>query len=71
MSRDICKRFGERIRQLRREKEVTQMELCGRIDMEQSYLSSIENGKMEPCLRNIELLAIGLKVPLGKIFKDL
>ena len=71
MSRDICKRFGERIRQLRKEKGVTQNELCGRIDMEQSYLSSIENGKMEPCLRNIELLAIGLKVPLGKVFKDL
>ncbi|HWZ42543.1 MAG TPA: helix-turn-helix transcriptional regulator [Candidatus Saccharimonadales bacterium] len=71
MSRDICKRFGERIRQLRREKEITQTELCGRIDMEQSYLSSIENGKMEPCLRNIELLAIGLKVTLGKVFKDL
>jgi transcriptional regulator with XRE-family HTH domain len=59
------------IRQLRKEKAITQNELCGRIDMEQSYLSSIENGKMEPCLRNIELLAIGLKVPLGKIFRDL
>jgi transcriptional regulator with XRE-family HTH domain len=39
--------------------------------MEQKTLSSIENGRMEPCLRNIELLAIGLGISLGKLFKDL
>jgi transcriptional regulator with XRE-family HTH domain len=50
---------------------VVRVELCHKIDIEQKTLSSIENGKMEPCLRNIELLAIGLGVSLGKLFKDL
>jgi transcriptional regulator with XRE-family HTH domain len=71
MSKDICERFGERVRQIRHEKKVTQMELCHKIDIEQKTLSAIENGRMEPCLRNIELLAIGLGTPLGKLFKDL
>lgn len=71
MSKDIRNRFGERIRQLRDELKITQMDLCHRIDMEQKTLSAIENGHMEPCLRNIELLATGLGVSLRKIFWDL
>ena len=71
MSNDICKRFGNRIRQVRTQKKVTQMELCHKIDIEQKTLSAIENGRMEPCLRNIELLALGLGVPLVRLFKDL
>ena len=71
MSKDICKRFGERVKQVRTQAKITQVVLCHKIDMEQKTLSSIENGRMEPCLRNIELLAIGLGVSLGKLFKDL
>ena len=29
------------------------------------------NGKIEPCLKNIELIASGLKVSLGKLFEEL
>jgi putative transcriptional regulator len=71
MSKDICKRFGERVRELRTEKKITQMELCHKIDIEQKTLSAIENGRMEPCLKNIEFLSIGLGVTLAKLFKDL
>jgi transcriptional regulator with XRE-family HTH domain len=71
MSKDICERFGERIREVRNQKNVTQVALCHKIGIEQKTLSAIENGNMEPCLRNIELLAIGLDVTLAKLFKDL
>ena len=71
MSKDICQRFGKRVKELRTKKKITQIELCHKIDIEQKTLSSIENGRMEPCLRNIEFLAIGLGVTLGKLFKDL
>ena len=71
MSKDISERFGERVKQVRTQAKSTQVVLCHKIDMEQKTLSSIENGRMEPCLRNIELLAIGLGVSLGKLFKDL
>jgi len=54
-----------------RKRRSTQIELCHKIDIEQKTLSSIENGRMEPCLRYIEFLAIGLGVTLGKLFKDL
>lgn len=58
------------MRELRTEKKITQMELCHKIDIEQKTLSAIENGRMEPCLKNIEYLAIGLGVTLAKLFKD-
>jgi transcriptional regulator with XRE-family HTH domain len=71
MSKDICERFGERVREIRSQKNITQLALCHKINMEQKTLSAVENGRMEPCLRNIELLATGLGVSLAKLFNDL
>ena len=71
MSKDICKRFGEQVREIRTQKKMTQMELCHKISMEQKTLSAIENGRMEPCLKNIDYLASALGVTLARLFKDL
>ncbi len=71
MSTDIVERFGERIKTLRLAKGATQIALAERVGIEQSYLSLLENGKQEPCLRVIEMLATGLDTSLSKLFKDL
>lgn len=71
MSNNLCMRFGKRIRQIRDEKSVTQLDLCHKTGMEQKTLSAIENGHMEPCLINIGLLADGLGVSLRQLFWDL
>ncbi len=71
MSGDICDRFGERLRQLREEKGLSQIALAEKAGVEQPYVSLVETGKQEPCLRNIELLAGGLGVSLRTIFWDL
>ncbi len=71
MSRDIVTRFGRRVQQLRAAREINQTVLAEKVGTDQATISRIENGKQEPCLRFIELLAIGLKTPLGELFKDL
>jgi len=71
MSRDIVVRFGRRVRQIRNAKGITQTAFAERVGTDQATVSRIENGKQEPCLRFIELLAMGLKSPLGDVFKDL
>jgi HTH-type transcriptional regulator, competence development regulator len=71
MSRDIVERFAERIKQLRDEKKISQVALSEKIGIQSTYLSDVENAKKEPCLRVIEMLAIGLETPLSKLFKDL
>ena len=71
MSRDIVERFGERLRQLREAKGFSQIALAEKMGVEQPGISLVENGKQEPCLRYIELLALGLEIPLARLFKDL
>jgi transcriptional regulator with XRE-family HTH domain len=71
MSRDIVTRFGRRIQQLRSAKNINQTVLAEKVGTDQATISRIETGKQEPCLRFIELLAMGLKTPLGKLFEDL
>lgn len=65
---DVCKRFGRTLRRLRKEKGFSQIALAEKIDMERTYLSLLENGKKEPCLRMIEMLAMGLGISLRQLF---
>jgi transcriptional regulator with XRE-family HTH domain len=54
---DICIRFGQRLRRLRREKGWTQVYMAEHIGMDRSFISDLENGKKEICIRNLELIA--------------
>ncbi len=39
--------FGEKIRSLRRDKQLSQRDLAGRVGLNFTYLSKIENGKLD------------------------
>ena len=71
MSTDICKRFGARLRELRLEKKMRQIDLAERVGIQEAYLSTLESGKKEPCLEVINMLADGLGVSLRRLFWDL
>ena len=71
MSRNIIIRFGRRVRLIRNAKNINQTILAERVGTDQATISRIENGKQEPCLKFIEELAMGLKIPLADLFKDL
>jgi transcriptional regulator with XRE-family HTH domain len=43
--------------ELRKEKGWTQFEMSERVGMDRSYLAEVETGKIEICLRNLELIA--------------
>jgi transcriptional regulator with XRE-family HTH domain len=57
MSSDICARVGLRIRELRNAKGWTQFEMAERTGIDRSYLAEVETGKIEICLRNLDLVA--------------
>ena len=71
MSTDISRRFGSRIRGLRLEKKMRQIDLAERVGIQEAYLSTLESGKKEPCLEVIKMLADGLGVSLRRLFWDL
>lgn len=71
MSNDICGQFGKRLRQLRTKRGWSQEELAYRVGMDVSYLSEVENGKKEPCLRKLKELAQGLEVTVSRLMQGL
>ncbi len=71
MPRDICKPFGLRIRELRGRQRWSQEELAFRAGMAASYLSDVENGKKELCLRKMNKLAKALDVSLAYLMRGL
>src|ERR671930_198004 len=57
-----AKALGQRIRQLRTRKGLTQQDLAGN-DYSKSYISAIEQGKTRPSLEALQRMATRLDVP--------
>jgi transcriptional regulator with XRE-family HTH domain len=68
---DICEQFGDNLRRIRKKCGFTQEELAHRVGMDVSYLSELENGRKEPCLRKIKEIAQALEVPLTQLLQDI
>lgn len=68
---DIQKSFGRRVQQLRKEKGLSQEKFALSIDMDRTYLASVESGKRNISIRNIQKIADGLGVSLSALFADL
>ena len=68
---DIQREFGLRIRQLRKESGMSQEKFALSIDMDRTYLASIEAGKRNPALQNIKEIADGLGISLSDLFLGL
>jgi transcriptional regulator with XRE-family HTH domain len=50
-------RLGDRIRELRKNKEETLKDISNSIDLSVSYLSDIERGRTNPSLQTLEIIA--------------
>jgi transcriptional regulator with XRE-family HTH domain len=59
---DVKVSFGRRVRQLRKEKGVSQEAFAHEIQIDRSYFGSIERGERNVSLENICLIAGGLGV---------
>jgi transcriptional regulator with XRE-family HTH domain len=69
MATDICVRFGKRIRKLRTERGWTQIDLAVHTGLGRVFISDLERGKKEPCLRSIEILAIAFDKTVPQLFR--
>ncbi|WP_414648601.1 helix-turn-helix domain-containing protein [Edaphobacter sp.] len=71
MSSDICVRFGKRLRALRKHKQWTQVYMAEYVGMDRSFISDLENGRKEICIRNLELLATAFGTSISKLMSRL
>ena len=66
---DVKVLFGRRVRQLRKEKGVSQEAFAHEVKIDRSYFGSIERGERNVSLDNICLIARGLGVPPAELLR--
>lgn len=62
-------RFGKRLRQIRRYKDLTQEQLAEAVGVTVEFISNIERGKSAPSFETIEKLTAALGVEVEEFFK--
>ncbi len=65
---DIKQTVGKRIRKLRNKLGVSQEELAAMVELDRTYITSVESGKRNISIVNIEKLATALNVSLAEFF---
>jgi transcriptional regulator with XRE-family HTH domain len=67
-NQETVENIGQRIRQLRESRSMTQSQLQSRSKVSRSYLSRIESGQMTPSLGTLEKISEALNVGLNRFF---
>jgi transcriptional regulator with XRE-family HTH domain len=62
--------IGDRIRAIREQKKLCQVDLAVRAGLLRGYLSEVEDGEAVPNVETLERIAAALEVPLHKLFYD-
>lgn len=68
MKQQILIQFGQRIRQLRRERGLTQEQLAELTGFHHNYIGMVERGERNPALANIETFARAFDLSLSELF---
>src|SRR5437016_4853264 len=68
VNQETVENIGQRIRQLRESRSMTQSQLQSRSKVSRSYLSRIESGQMTPSLGTLEKISEALNVGLNRFF---
>ena len=67
----IIEKIGARIRELRTEAGLSQERFAQKISMDRTYFASVELGKRNISIINLEKIANGLNVTLSELFKNI
>lgn len=68
---NIQKAFGLKVQQLRKEFGMSQERFALSIDMDRTYLASVEAGKRNISLCNIEKIAKGLNISVSELLSGI
>lgn len=65
---NLQEQLGYAIKKLRKMKSISQEKFAMSIEMDRTYFSSVEAGKRNVSLKNIEKIAKGLNVTVSELF---
>lgn len=67
----IRKKLGQRIKEKRLQLVLSQEKFALSINMDRTYFASVEKGKRNISILNIEKIAKGLNISLSELFQEL
>jgi transcriptional regulator with XRE-family HTH domain len=68
--RDVLKSFGERMREIRTLKGLSQEELARLAKIDRTYIGGIERGERNAGIKNVWRIADALGVPAADLFRE-
>ena len=68
---DVSARFGRRLRLLRLERQMTQLDMAKRFGIDRSYISEVERGRKSMTLAMLEVIALGMEISLSRLFENM
>ena len=71
MSQRDLQKFGKRLKALRRENDLTQLELAEILDMSPNFVGMIERGERNTTVENVFNIARALKIKPATLFENL
>lgn len=64
------KELGTKLRSLRKERGLSLVQLCGQVKCSPSYLSMVENGKVDPSISRLKKITDALDVTIVDLFQN-
>jgi DNA-binding XRE family transcriptional regulator len=71
LHRNISSRFGERLRELRKQRQMTQLRMAIDFGIDRSFISDVERGRKSISLNMLEVIALGMNVELSDLLQGL
>lgn len=67
----ITEKLGKKIKKIRLKLQLSQEKFALSIAMDRTYFASVESGKRNISIKNIEKIAKGLNITLEELFKGM
>jgi DNA-binding XRE family transcriptional regulator len=71
LHRGISHRFGQRLRELRKERQMTQTQMAAKFGIDRTFISDVERGAKSVSLATMEIIALGMGIQLSDLVSGL